>query len=166
MKVKNKPLQICNEVIHPGESLSLALPMPEMFSCAPLYMPIKVIHGKHPGPCVLITAAVHGNELNGVEIINQLINLKVMKRLEGTIIAVPVMNVYGLINRSPYLPTGVDLNTCFPGSSTGTHAARIAHLFSQEIFLKADVCIDLQTENVYPSTGDMFMTFVGLVGGT
>ena len=62
--MKNVPLQICNEKIHPGEFLSLALPLPELFSCSPAYMPIKIIHGKQSGPCLLLTAAMHGNELN------------------------------------------------------------------------------------------------------
>lgn len=142
---KNTPLQICNETIHPGESLSLALPLPELYSCAPLYMPIKVIHGKQSGPCLLITAAMHGNELNGTEIINRLLNMSGLKKLRGTLIAIPVLNVYGLINRSRSLPGGIDLDRCFPGSKTGTHAARMANIFTQEIFSKADVCLDLQT---------------------
>lgn len=143
--MKNTTLQICNETIHPGESLSLALPLPELFSCAPLYMPIKVMHGKHPGPCLLVTAAMHGNELNGTEIINRLLKVSALKRLQGTLIAIPVLNVYGLINRSRYLPGGLDLDRCFPGAKTGTHAARMAHVFTSEIFNKADACIDLQT---------------------
>jgi len=143
--MKNSTIQICNETIHPGESLSLALPLPELFSCAPLYMPIKVIHGKKAGPCLLVTAAMHGNELNGTEIINRLLEITGLKRLSGTLIAIPVLNVYGLINRTRYLPGGINLDRCFPGSETGTHAARMAHIFTSKIFDKADVCIDLQT---------------------
>ncbi len=143
--MKNKPLQIANETIHPGENLSLALPLPELFSCAPLYMPIKVVHGKQAGPCLLITAAMHGNELNGTEIINRLLNMSSVKKLRGTLITIPVLNVFGLINRSRYLPGGINLDRCFPGSKTGTHAARMADMFSREIFSKADICLDLQT---------------------
>lgn len=145
MAAKSTPLQICNETIHSGESLSLALPLPELFSCAPLYMPIKVVHGKYPGPCLLVTAAMHGNEINGTEIINRLLNVNSLKRLHGTLIAIPVLNVYGLINRSRYLPGGIDLDHCFPGAKSGAHAARMAHLFTNEIFSKADLCLDLQT---------------------
>ncbi len=143
--MKNSALKICNEIIHPGENISLGLPLPELFSCAPLYMPIKVIHGKKPGPCLLVTAAMHGNELNGTEIINRLLNLNMLKKLSGTLILVPVLNVYGLINRSRDLPGGIDLDSCFPGAKTGSHAARMAHIFTTEVFSKADVCIDLQT---------------------
>lgn len=145
---KNTPLKICSETIHAGETLSLALPLPAIYSCAPLFMPIKVVHGKQAGPCLLITAAMHGNELNGTEIINRIFNSKLLKRLSGTLILVPVLNVYGLINRSRYLPGGVDLNTCFPGSSAGTHAARMANIFIEEIFKHADYCIDLQTGHI------------------
>lgn len=142
---KQSSLQICNETIHPGENLSLALPLPQIFSCAPLYMPIRVIHGKYEGPCLLITAAMHGNEVNGTAIIHRLLSTIKPSRLCGTVIAIPVLNVYGLINRTRTMPGGIDLDTCFPGSKTGTHAARLADLFTTEIFSKADFCIDLQT---------------------
>lgn len=158
--MKNTTLQICNETIHPGERLSLALPLPELFSCAPLYMPIKVIHGKRPGPCLLVTAAMHGNEINGTEIINRLLNVSALKRLQGTLIAIPVLNVYGLINRSRYLPGGLELDRCFPGAKTGTHAARMAHVFTSEIFDKADVCIDLQTGAInYTNLPQIYVNF-------
>ncbi|ABS76926.1 peptidase M14 [Coxiella burnetii] len=143
--MKNSPLKICNETIHPGERVSLALPLPELFSCAPMYMPIKVIRGKEKGPCLLILAAMRGNQLNGTEIINRLLDHTILKRLQGTLIAIPVMNVYGLINRSHYLPGGIELDRNFPGSKTGSHAARLADLFTKEILDKADYCIDLQT---------------------
>ena len=112
--MKNNAIQICNETIHPGENLSLALPLPELFSCAPLYMPIRIIHGKSPGPCLLITATMHGNELNGTEIINRLFEIKELKKIKGTLIAVPVLNVFGLMNRSRNLPGGIELDRCFP----------------------------------------------------
>lgn len=142
---KSKSFKICNETIHPGEQLTLALPLPEIFSCAPLHMPIKIVHGKQEGPCLLVIAAMHGNELNGTEIINQLLTNKSVTKLRGTIIMIPVLNVYGLITRSRYLPGGMELDRSFPGSKTGTLAARMAHLFVNEIFSKADICIDLQT---------------------
>lgn len=143
--MKNAPLHLVSETIQPGEVLSLALPLPELFSCAPFYMPIEVAHGKEKGPVLLITAAIHGNELNGAEIINRLLKEPLLQKLAGTIIAVPVVNVYGLINRSRNLPGGKPLNSSFPGSDKGTHAARFADLFIQELFAKADICLDLQT---------------------
>lgn len=143
--MKNSVFTLCHETIYPGEKLSLALALPELISCAPLYMPVKIIHGNKPGPTLLIIAAIHGNELNGTEIINRLISHVSPKRLTGTLIAIPVLNVYGFISRSRYLPNGIDLNTSFPGSPHGTHAERLANLFISEIFCKADYCMDLQT---------------------
>jgi predicted deacylase len=145
MKKKSNPLKICNETIQPGEKVSLALPLPELFSCAPLYMPIKVVHGKREGPCLLVIAAMQGDEYNGTEIVNRIMDFSALKHLHGTLIAVPVMNVYGLINRSRYLPAGVLLNRCFPGSQAGPHSARMAHIFTKEIFNRADYCVNLTT---------------------
>ena len=143
--MKNQSLTLSHETIHPGEQVSLALPLPELFSCAPMYMPIKVVHGKQAGPRLLVTAAMHGNELNGAEIINRLLQSNSVKKLKGTLIAVPIMNVYGFINKSRTLPGGSALGTSFPGSAQGSHAARLAHVFCTEIFQLADYCIDLQT---------------------
>ncbi|MCH9770401.1 MAG: succinylglutamate desuccinylase/aspartoacylase family protein [Gammaproteobacteria bacterium] len=158
--MKNTSIQIGNETIHPGENLSLALPLPELFSCAPLYMPIKVLHGKQAGPCLLVTAAMHGNELNGTEIINRLMEVKSLKKLRGTLIAIPVLNVYGLMNRTRLLPGGIDLDRCFPGSKTGTHAARVADIFVREIFSKADICLDLQTGFInYSNLPQIYVNF-------
>lgn len=143
--MKAKKFKICNEIIQPGEMASMALPLPEMFSCAPMFMPLKVFHGKQEGPVMLIMAALHGNELNGTEIINRLLQSSALKKLKGTLICVPIMNVHGFVTKSRTLPGGVPLARSFPGSSTGHHAARIAHLFLEDIFSIADYCIDLQT---------------------
>lgn len=157
--MKNTQLQFCNETVHPGERLSLALPLPEFFSSAPLYMPINIVHGKQAGPCLLVTAAMHGNELNGTEIINRLLNSSALKRLQGTLIAVPVMNIYGLMNRSRYLPGGIELDRSFPGMKNGTYASRIAHIFTKEVFSKADACIDLQTGSLnYSNLPQVYVT--------
>lgn len=143
--MNNNTLSICDQEIQPGESISLALPLPEVFSCANLYMPIQVINGKKPGPCVLIIAAMHGNELNGTEIINRLSSIKRLNKLEGSIIAIPIFNVYAFLNKSRHLPGNNSLEKSFPGSKKGTLAERVTNLFIQKIFSLADYCIDLQT---------------------
>ena len=154
------PFKICNETIHPGERLSLALPLPELFSCAPMYMPIKVIRGKKPGPCLLVIAAMRGNELNGAEIINRLWHFPSLRHIQGTLIMVPVMNVYGMINRSRYLPGNINFDHSFPGSSLGSHAERLAYIFGTEILAKADGCIHLQTGLVnYTSLPQIYVNF-------
>ena len=143
--MKNSKLQICDVIIHPGEEASLALPLPEQYSCAPLYMPIKVIHGKKKGPCLLIFSTLNGNELNGVEIATRVIEHIKAEEISGTVISIPVLNVYGLTHFPKVLPSGGSLEDCFPGSPTGNFGERFAHTFTQEILKKADFCIELQT---------------------
>lgn len=143
--MKNKPLQICNATIQPGEQVTLALPTPELYTCAPMHIPIHVIHGKKEGPCLLVCAALHGDEVNGIAIIQKLLNYVQKKKIAGTLIAVPVVNIYGLMSQQRYLPDRRDLERNFPGSETGSYAARYAHFFNEQIFSKATHCIDLHT---------------------
>jgi len=141
----NKKITICGTHVHPGEVANLALPLPEQYSCSPLYMPIKVIHGQKPGPCLVLFSGLKGSELNGLEIANRIIQTMTPSNISGTIIAIPVMNVYGLIHFPSTLPTGNNLASCFPGNEVGTYGERIAHLITEEILKKADYCIELQT---------------------
>jgi uncharacterized protein len=144
--MKNKTLKICDTVVHPGEMANLALPLPEQYSCSPLYMPIKVIHGKTAGPCVVVFSGLKGNELNGLEIANRLVMSVSASEISGTIIAIPVVNVYGLTHYPHSLPSvGKEFTDCFPGNSKGSYGERIAYLFREEILKKADYCIELQT---------------------
>lgn len=143
--MKNSNLHICDAVIHPGESANLALPLPEQYSCSPLYMPIKVIHGVNKGPCLLLFSILKGNELNGLEIANRIVKLLDPKEMSGTVIAVPVLNVYGLTHFPARLPSGHNLANCFPGNEEGSFGERIAYAFTQEILKKANCCIELQT---------------------
>lgn len=143
--MKNSNLQICDATIHPGEVANLALPLPEFFSCVSFYMPIKIVHGKQAGPCMLILSTVKGDELNGLEIINRLLQLDVLKELKGTLIAVPVLNVLGLASYSRGMSYETNLERCFPGEEKGTYGERIAHVFTQEVLTKANYCIELQT---------------------
>jgi predicted deacylase len=144
----NPILTICNATIHSGESTNLALPLPEQFSCAPLYMPIKVVKGKKPGPCLLIFSTIKGTELNGIEIVNRVMEALDPKQMAGTVIAIPVVNVYGLTHYPSTLPSGRKLEDCFPGKENGTFGERFAHVFTEEILKKADYCIELQTGGI------------------
>lgn len=141
----NKKINICGTNVHPGELANLAMPLPERYSCAPLYMPIKVINGKQEGPCLVIFAVLRGTELNGMEIANRIINKVDPAKLSGTIIAIPVMNVYGLTHYPLTLPTGSNLANCFPGNEKGSCGERVAYLITEEILKKADYCIELDT---------------------
>ncbi len=145
LKMKNSNLHICDAIIHPGELANLALPLPEQYSCSPLYMPIKVLHGKTKGPCLVIFSILKGDELNGLEIANRVVSALDPKDISGTVIAVPVLNVYGLTHYPNRLPSGHNLANCFPGDEKGSFGERIAYAFTQEVLKKADCCIELQT---------------------
>lgn len=142
--MKNSKLQICNATIHPGEQVNLSLPLPDLYSCASLYMPIKVVHSKESGPCLLIFSAVKGDELNGLEIINRLIESIKPSQIKGTLITVPVLNILSLID-SPRAHNLTGLEGCFPGEENGSYGERLAYIFTREILSKADACIELRT---------------------
>jgi predicted deacylase len=108
-------------------------------------MPVHVICGRKAGPTLFVSAAIHGDELNGVEIIRRLLRRKIIGTVRGTLIAVPIVNVHGFLDQSRYLPDRRDLNRSFPGSPRGSIAARLANRFIEEIVSKADYGIDLHT---------------------
>ena len=114
-------------------------------------MSVKVVHGAKPGPVLLLSAALHGDEVNGVEIILRLLNRISAKRLSGTVLAIPVVNVYGFITNSRYLPDRRDLNRSFPGSSSGSLASRLAQLFTDEVLSHATHVVDVHTGGLHRS---------------
>lgn len=139
------PLQIVNYSIQPGERISLALPTPELYTCAKMHIPIHVIHGKKEGPCLLVCAAMHGDEMNGIVIIQKLLAQKALKNLAGTLIVIPALNVYGLVNQTRNLPDRRDLDGSFPGHESGSFASRLAYTLHNEILSKANYAIDIHT---------------------
>ncbi len=106
---------------------------------------MAVIHGREPGPAVWLSSAIHGDELNGVPIVRGVLQRINPKRLRGTVVAVPVVNVYGLINESRYLPDRRDLNRCFPGSPRGSLASQIAHLMMTEVVERCEFGLDFHS---------------------
>lgn len=143
------PLIINGTTIFPGTRITLDLPAGRLYTHVPMSMPVHVIRGKKTGPRLFISAAIHGDEINGVEIIRRLLRLPALKRLRGTIIAVPIVNIHGLINHSRYLPDRRDLNRSFPGSEKGSIAARLAYLFMHEIVCQSTHGIDLHTGAIH-----------------
>lgn len=123
--------------------------LPSLYDCSPLSMPVHVIRGKNPGKILCVTAAVHGDEINGVEIVRQIISKKWHKKLYGTLIAVPIVNVYGFLYQSRYLMDRRDLNRCFPGSKVGSIASRLAYIVANEILPHADCHIDLHSGSLH-----------------
>jgi predicted deacylase len=124
------------------------LPLPDFYTHAPTTMPVQIFHGKQKGPTLLVTSALHGDEINGVEIIRRLSGHPSMARIKGTLILIPVMNVFGFVAQSRYLPDRRDLNRSFPGSPKGSMAARLANLVSTEILPICTHAIDLHTAAV------------------
>ena len=127
------PFEINGSSVAPGSQKTIELRVARLASGSWAHMPVVVIHGKKEGPTVWLSGAVHGDELNGVEIIRRIILQVAPKELAGTILAVPVVNVFGLANGDRYLPDRRDLNRSFPGSTKGSLAARLARLFFDEI---------------------------------
>lgn len=145
MSEANTPISINGVTIAPGTRDTVDLPAGRLYTHAPMSIPVQVICGKHAGPRLFVSAAIHGDEINGVEIIRRLLKLPAMKRLRGTLVAIPIINVHGLINHSRYLPDRRDLNRSFPGSEKGSLAARLAHLFMTEIVDQCTHGIDIHT---------------------
>lgn len=143
--MKQQPITIGEIEIKPGERKTIDLEVGKLYTHSNLTMPIQVVHGKRNGPILFVSAAIHGDELNGVEIIRRLLKIKSIDKIRGTLIAVPIVNLFGFINQSRYLPDRRDLNRSFPGSAEGSLAARMAHLFLTEIIDRCTHGIDLHT---------------------
>ena len=144
-----KPFVIGSETVHPGEVKVVNLPLPGLHSETSVSMPVHVIHGKKDGPVLFLSAAIHGDEINGVEVIRRILSLRSIKHLKGTLLAVPVVNVFGFDGHSRYLPDRRDLNRCFPGKQSGSLAGRLANIFLSEIIIRSDIGIDLHTAAIH-----------------
>ena len=142
-------IKIGDVSVSPGDSVIIDVPMGSLYTHAPMSLPVQVVRGRREGPTLFVSAAIHGDEINGVEIIRRLLRLPSLKNLRGTLLAIPIVNVYGFINHSRYLPDRRDLNRSFPGSDRGSMAARLAGLFLTEIVDKCDYGIDLHTAAVH-----------------
>jgi len=145
MNKVREPFIIGGIEVKPGERTIINLPLPRLFHHSELTMPVQVQVGKNPGPRLFVSAAIHGDEINGVEIIRRLLKVNSLKKLNGVLVAIPVVNIYGFVARTRYLPDRRDLNRSFPGSGKGSLTARLARLFMQEIVKKCTHGIDLHT---------------------
>ncbi|MBC6498003.1 MAG: succinylglutamate desuccinylase/aspartoacylase family protein [Alphaproteobacteria bacterium GM7ARS4] len=131
--------------IHPGERQRVFIRLPQLYDFTTMTMPVDVIRGKEDGPRLFVSAAIHGDEINGVEVIRQLLRSAFINHIHGTLMAVPIVNVFGYNDKSRYLPDRRDLNRSFPGHPRGPLASQLAHIFMQEIVMKATHGIDLHT---------------------
>ncbi|MDQ3536316.1 MAG: succinylglutamate desuccinylase/aspartoacylase family protein [Bacteroidota bacterium] len=131
--------------ILPGQKIKVDIGIARLPSHTLIDLPVYVFRSKKPGPVLLLTAGIHGDEINGIEIVRRLILGKKLMPEAGTIIAIPLVNVYGFIHNSRSLPDGKDLNRCFPGGEGGSLARRIAHIIMTEIVPYIDYGIDFHT---------------------
>ena len=131
--------------VRAGQRMLIDLPVAMLSNHTPVTLPVHVLHGRRDGPVVFINAAIHGDEVIGVEIIRRLLAAKLLHGLRGTLLFIPIVNAFGFIAQTRYLPDRRDLNRCFPGSKVGSLAGQIAHLFLNEIVAKADLGLDLHT---------------------
>tara|TARA_R110002094_G_scaffold101605_1_gene101551 strand:+ start:92 stop:1132 length:1041 start_codon:yes stop_codon:yes gene_type:complete len=135
--------------IAPGCTSTVTLPVSILPDHTPVGLSVDVHHGKKAGPTVFVSAAVHGDEVIGVEIVRRLLRAPQLKSLRGTLLVIPVVNSYGFLSRSRYLPDRRDLNRCFPGHPSGSLGSRLAHIFLNEVVLRCDFGIDLHSAAVH-----------------
>lgn len=142
---KAQPMHLLNTDIPPGTAMRLSWSATELFEGVPVSTPVLVVNGAFPGPTLCLTAAVHGDELNGIEIVRRVLHEIEPQKLSGAVIGVPIVNVQGFRRGSRYLPDRRDLNRYFPGNSNGSAAARIAHSLITNIIVHCDALVDLHT---------------------
>ncbi len=147
--LKRRSFDIGGEEILPGERRTIDLPVSSLSDHTPVNMSAHIVHGRTDGPVIFVSAGVHGDEVIGIEIVRRLLKSPALKGLRGTLIVIPIVNSFGFINRSRYLPDRRDLNRSFPGSEGGSLAARLAHLFLKEIIARADFGIDLHSAAIH-----------------
>ncbi len=145
MGAKRLPFKIAGHQVAGGKRLKVEIPVARLISGTPISLPIIVWHGKTKGPTMWVSAGVHGDEIEGVEIIRRVANRISAQRMRGTLIAIPVVNVHGFNTGDRYLPDRRDLNRSFPGSTRGSLASRVAHLVMELIVSRCEIGIDLHT---------------------
>lgn len=150
MADKKRPaFEINGAKVPAGTRQTVDIPVSVLSDHTPVSMSVHVVHGRRPGPTIFVSAAIHGDEIIGVEIVRRLLRARSLERVRGTLLAIPVVNSFGFLNRSRYLPDRRDLNRSFPGAAKGSLAGRLARLFMQEIVEKSDFGIDLHSAAVH-----------------
>lgn len=137
------PLTIAGTKVKPGTRTTVHIPVPRLYIHTAMTMPVHVVHGRQDGPRLFVSGAIHGDEIIGTEIIRRIIKLKKISKLRGTLIAVPVVNVYAFIQNSRYSPDRRDLNRFFPGSKNGSLTSQLADTFMNEVVKGSQFGIDL-----------------------
>lgn len=141
----NDTIIILGEEIPMGASKEINFNIAKLHTGTNIEIPIIIERAKTPGPTILFTAGIHGDEINGVDIVRQLITRKINKPKRGTIICMPILNIFGFLNSNRAFPDGRDLNRMFPGSANGSLASRVAHRLMNEIIPEVDLIVDFHT---------------------
>lgn len=149
MALRRTSFRIGDIEVRPGERRTVNLLVARLYTAAPVDLPVIVLRGLDPGPTMFLSAALHGDEIIGVEIIRRVLKLPQLAELRGTLLAVPIVNTLAFIHQSRYLPDRRDLNRSFPGSSGGSLAARLAWLFLKEVVGRSDFGVDLHTGAIH-----------------
>jgi len=139
------PLILLGTELEPGSAARLSWEATELFEGVPVSTPVLAVNGALPGPTLCLTAAVHGDELNGIEMVRRVLHDIDPDKLSGAVIGVPIVNVQGFRRGSRYLPDRRDLNRYFPGNPNGSAAARIAHALFTSVIAHCDALVDLHT---------------------
>jgi predicted deacylase len=140
-----EPLQLLGAEVLPGTAQRLSWSATELFEGVPVSTPVLVVNGAFPGPTLCLTAAIHGDELNGIEMVRRILHDLVPEKVSGAVIGIPIVNVQGFRRGSRSLPDRRDLNRYFPGNPKGSAAARIAHSFFMNVIADCDALVDLHT---------------------
>lgn len=143
------PFEFAGSFIPAGRAAVVELPIPQLVTGARISLPVRIYHGRAEGPVVWVSAAIHGDEIGGVEIIRRVGTNLLPRKLSGTVLSVPIVNVHGFLTGDRYLPDRRDLNRSFPGSVKGSLAGRVAAAFMREIVERSDVGIDLHTGSAH-----------------
>jgi hypothetical protein len=142
---RSKPLQIGSSTVRRGERRDIKLVVSQNYTGDTISLPIHVIRAKDAGPTLFVTAVVHGDELNGLGIVHELMFSEPLRLERGTLVLVPVVNVFGFETQDRYMSDRRDLNRTFPGSATGSLTARLADIVFTQIVRQADYGIDLHS---------------------
>lgn len=150
MPKDSKELVISGVSVPRGKRKQIEIPIAKLFDYTEIVIPVEVIRGKEDGPTLFLSAAIHGDEINGVEVIKRVLaRRRLLSKIKGTLIAVPIVNVFGYNRNSRYLPDRRDLNRSFPGSDTASLAGQIANIFMKEVVMKSTHGIDLHTAAIH-----------------
>jgi predicted deacylase len=146
---RRTPFEIGGRTVAPGERARVDIPVSQLSNHTPVNLSVEVLHGRRAGPVLFVSAAIHGDEVIGVEILRRLLRAAPLASMAGTLLAVPIVNTFGFLGHSRYLPDRRDLNRVFPGLAEGSMASQLAHIFMEEVVRRADVGIDLHSAAIH-----------------